>query len=86
MTPPIELFATQAGEQRSGMARKYSRGASKDVESAMRRRKKRDAQERQIAQEREKPQTGHRDRPLRGEGCRSEGTEEGREEEDGEEA
>jgi hypothetical protein len=40
MMPPIELFATQAGEQRSGMARKYSRGASKDVESAMRRRKK----------------------------------------------
>ena len=40
MLLPIELFATQAGEQRSGMARKYSRGASKDVESAMRRRKK----------------------------------------------
>jgi hypothetical protein len=40
MMPPIELFATQAGELRSGMARKYSPSASKDVERAMRRRKK----------------------------------------------
>jgi Family of unknown function (DUF6496) len=39
-TPSIELSNMQGREQRLRMARKYSPSASKDVERAMRRRKK----------------------------------------------